>query len=100
MRLTRSCMSHASLSFRGLPPKADSCRHRFSNRYRLWSLGFQLWDWSLDILPSPEGRKQNSPGLQPWENVADRLALKAERAADRQARFPSAMFKRLGRTPS
>ena len=32
--------------------------------------------WSLDIPPSPEGRKQNSPGLQPWENVPERIALK------------------------
>jgi len=35
---------------------------------------------------SPEGRKQNSPGLQPWEAVSK--GNRPERAAEGRALFP------------
>ena len=34
---------------------------------------------------SPEGRKQNSPGLQAWESIADRFALKGRPTAKRDS---------------
>jgi hypothetical protein len=45
--------------------------------------------WSLDVPRSPAGRKQNSPGLQPWEDV---LENRPERAAEWRASFPEIAF--------
>jgi len=49
---------------------------------------------SLDIFSSvcqtPEGRRENSPGLQPWECV--RKEKRPERAADCRALFPRMAF--------
>jgi len=42
---------------------------------------------------SPEGRKQNSEGLQPWEG--EQPENRPERAADRRALFPEITRKRL-----
>jgi hypothetical protein len=56
--------------------------------------------WSLDVFlcvfQSPEGRTENSPGLQPWERHAQ--GNRPERASDRHSAALSGRFSR-GRLP-
>jgi len=37
------------------------------------------------VFQSPEGRRENSPGLQAWENIADKIALKGRPIAKRDS---------------
>ena len=47
-------------------------------------------DIFLCVLRSPEGRTQNSPGLQPWEGAGKEN--RPERAADYPTLFPKITF--------
>ena len=46
----------------------------------------------MDILHRPKGENRIAHGLQPWEDVPERIALKAERASECQALFPEKTF--------
>ena len=73
---------------------AAAGRRGTAEKHRSWRGVARTSRCSLDIFSPvfqpPEGRRENSPGLQPWECV--RKEKRPERAADCRALFPKNAF--------
>src|SRR5580704_15478436 len=61
-----------------------------ANNHKQYPKGLCSLDIFLCVFQAPEGRTENSPGLQPWEDGPERN--RPERAAEGRSLFPKITF--------